>query len=201
MLLSCLESQGCHLIPLSYLLPCFFCLVLLLFLSCHFSDNGLFSWLFSRKLKYCLLRVRLFCMALVEQLGDDGRWYVQLAAILHWCLPLCIYVTFLNFILCLSIPFLYFSLTWYRSLRRNGRWYQHVLALCALLTGVILKGLTLRKFVSDVWVFMFYVCEVIGFVDWLDRGLIYMWEEFRNVHLLMTWVWLSWGDPVWLTGH
>ena len=33
---SCLESQGCHLIPLSYLLSCFFYLVLLLFLSCHF---------------------------------------------------------------------------------------------------------------------------------------------------------------------
>ena len=43
---SCLESQGCHLIPLSYLLSCFFCLVLLLFLSCHFSANGPFSWLF-----------------------------------------------------------------------------------------------------------------------------------------------------------
>ena len=43
-----------------------------------------------------------------------GRWYVQLAAIWHWYLPLCIYITFFNFILCLSIPFLYFSLTWYR---------------------------------------------------------------------------------------
>ena len=38
---------------------------------------------------------------------------------------------------------------------------------------------------------MFYVCEVISFVDWLDRGLIYMWKEFRNVYLLMTWVWPS----------
>ena len=46
-----------------------------------------------------------------------------------------------------------------------GRRYQHVLALCALLKGVILKGLTLRIFVSDVCVCMFYVCEVIGFVD------------------------------------
>ena len=46
---------------------------------------------------------------------------------------------------------------------------------------------------------MFYVCEVIGFVDWLDRGLINVWEEFRNVYLLMTRVWLSWGDPVWLS--
>ena len=26
-------------------------------------------------------------MALVEHLGDDGRWYVQLAAIWHWYLP------------------------------------------------------------------------------------------------------------------
>ena len=64
-----------------------------------------------------------------------------------------------------------------------------------------MKGLTLWKFVSDdVCVCMFYVCEVIGFVDWLDRGLINMWEEFRNVYLLVIWVWLSWGDPVWLTG-
>ena len=37
--LSCLESQGCHLILLSYFLPCFFSLVLLLFLSYHFSAN------------------------------------------------------------------------------------------------------------------------------------------------------------------
>ena len=74
-------------------------------------------------------------------------------------------------------------------------------SVLALLTGVILKGLTLWKFVSDICVCMFYVCKVIGSVDWLDRGLIYMWEEFRNVYLLVTWVWLSWGDPVWLTGH
>ena len=71
----------------------------------------------------------------------------------------------------------------------------------ALLTGVILKGLTLRKCVSDVCVCMFYVYEVSDFVDWLDGGLMYMWEEFRNVYLLMAWVWLSWGDPAWLTGH
>ena len=111
---SCLESQGCHLIPLSCLLSCFLCLVLLLFLSCHFSANGPFSFFPPKTLKYFSLRVRLFCMALVEQLGDDGRWYVQLAAVWHWYLPLCIYITFLNFVLYLSIPFLYFSLTWYR---------------------------------------------------------------------------------------
>ena len=37
-----------------------------------------------------------------------GRWYVQLAALWHWYLLWCIYITVLNFILCLSIPFLYF---------------------------------------------------------------------------------------------
>ena len=36
--------------------------------------------------------------------------------------------------------------------------------LCSL-TGIILKGLILRKFVSDVGACIFYVCEVTGFVD------------------------------------
>ena len=52
----------------------FFCLVLLFFLSRHFfllmvHTTDFFS---SRKLKYFSLRVRLFCMALVEHLGDDS---------------------------------------------------------------------------------------------------------------------------------
>ena len=51
------------------------------------------------------------------------------------------------------------------------------IALCALLTLVILKRLTLRKFVSDVCVCMFYVCEMIGLVDWLDRGLRYICKK------------------------
>ena len=73
---------------------------------------------------------------------------------------------------------------------------------CALLTGVILKGkLTLQNFVSDVCarMFCFYICRVTGFVDWLDKR--FTWEEVWNVQLLMAWVWLSWGDPVWLTGR
>ena len=48
---------------------------------------------------------------------------------------------------------------------------------------------------------LFLVCVGIGFADWLDKTFIYIWEVFWNVHLLMTWVWLSWGDSVWLTGH
>ena len=53
-----------------------FCLVLLLFLSRHFSANGPVLWLFSGKFS------KHFCMALVEWLGDEhlfGRWYMQLA--------------------------------------------------------------------------------------------------------------------------
>ena len=46
----------------------FLCLVLLLFLSCNVSANGPFSFLYPpRKLQYFS-----FCMALVEQLGDDS---------------------------------------------------------------------------------------------------------------------------------
>ena len=46
---SCLESQGCYIwFPFPNSLV-FFCLVLLFFLSCHFSANGPFFWLFSRK--------------------------------------------------------------------------------------------------------------------------------------------------------
>ena len=69
---------------------------------------------------------------------------MQLTAIWHWYLPLCICSKI--FFLFLSIPFLYFSLIWYWSIRWNVGWCQHVPALHALLTGVILKGLTLQRF-------------------------------------------------------
>ena len=47
-------------------------------------------------------------MALVEQLGDD-RWYVQLAAMWHWYLPLCISITFiLNYIVSVHSFFIFF---------------------------------------------------------------------------------------------
>ena len=65
-----------------------------------------FSRLFSRKFsQHFLLNDRLVCFILVEQLGDDS-WYVQLAAIWHWCA----FIMFLIFFLFLFIPFLYFSL-------------------------------------------------------------------------------------------
>ena len=128
MFLPCLQFQCCHLIPLSYLL------------SCSSLQKIIFS-----------LRVRLFCMALVEQLGDNSRWYVQLVAIWHQYLPLSIYIVFLNFALFLFVPFsprynckgslgikhqvTYSFLLYIFSgiSRQNGPRYQHVLALYALL--------------------------------------------------------------------
>ena len=49
---------------------------------------------FSSKLKYFSLRVRLFCVALVEQLGDDS-WSVVCAACCHMALVFAIkhYIT------------------------------------------------------------------------------------------------------------
>ena len=52
-------------------------------------------------------------MALVEQLGDDS-WSVVCAACCHMTLVFAIMHLFKIYILHLSIPFLYFSLTWYR---------------------------------------------------------------------------------------
>ena len=56
--------------------------------------------------------------------------------------------------------------------------------------------------------FDFIVCHHFctdghGFVDWLDRGLIHICEKSLEMCICL---WpefdrLSWGDPVWLTGH
>ena len=52
-------------------------------------------------------------MALVEQLGV-GRWYVQLDAIWHRYLPLCIYITLFGFYSVSDHSFFifFFNLVW-----------------------------------------------------------------------------------------
>ena len=66
----CLESQGCHLIPLCYLLSCSsalscypFCLIVFCLLALSFK-------LFPENSSIFTLRDRLFCMAPVQQLGE-----------------------------------------------------------------------------------------------------------------------------------
>ena len=53
------RGHGCRMSPwvviwFPFPISCFFCLVLLLCLSCHFYANGPFSWLISRKLSNIL---------------------------------------------------------------------------------------------------------------------------------------------------
>ena len=81
----CLESQGCHLIPLCYLLSCSsswscypFCLIIFCLLA-------LSSKLFPENSSIFSLRDRLFCMAPVQQLGEDSR-SVVCAACCHMTL-------------------------------------------------------------------------------------------------------------------
>ena len=58
-------------------------------------------------------------------------------------------------------------------------------SLCALLTGIILKGLNLRKFVFDVDVFCCFMF-VYGLVSWTDMGKsLYVYERILSVRLLM----------------
>ena len=47
--------------------------------------------------------------------------------------------------------------------------------------------------------FFVYVCAGIGFVDWLQKWFMYIWEILKCV-FAYDWVWLSLGEPVRLTG-
>ena len=125
----------------------FFCLSLTLSVLSFFCQWSILPALFfSINSLTFFVEVRLFWFDSCWELGDDSWWYVQLAAIPHWNLPLCIYRTFLQFLLLLflSIPFSSFFL-WSGISKLDCR-YHHVLALCALLTGVILKELTCLKY-------------------------------------------------------
>ena len=109
----CLESQGCYLIPLSYLLSrfsamssCSFCLVRFCVVMVHLKKNCPEDFWFS---------VRLFCTAFVEQL-DDG-WFVQVAAIWHYYLSWGINIILLIFFIA-SVDSFYTILVFMVSVER-----------------------------------------------------------------------------------
>ena len=87
-------------------------------------------------------------MAVTEQLGDERRWHVQLA----WYLPLYICITLIKYFI-VSVQSLRLKNNNLVSI--NYMEWSVIPALCALLTGVILKGLSLQKYVFDVCVCMF----------------------------------------------
>ena len=87
----CLESQGCHLIPLCYLLSCSsaqscypFCFFNFIFLSFSACWPFLLNF-FQKILQYFSSRDRLFCVAPVQRLGEES-WSVVCAACCHMTL-------------------------------------------------------------------------------------------------------------------
>ena len=88
--ISLLEYQGCHCIPFPVsshvFLPCPLALSVLLFF-CKWYFLLILFFKKKKELTFFLLRERLFFMAVVEQLRDDSRCFVELAAIWHWYMP------------------------------------------------------------------------------------------------------------------
>ena len=76
----------CAISGLSFDSSLLFCLVVLLFVIFLLMIRSP-AFYYQKALKHFSSRVRFSCVALVEQLGDDSKWYVQLAAIWHWYLP------------------------------------------------------------------------------------------------------------------
>ena len=66
----------------------FFCLVLLLFLSCHFSANGPFSYLLSMSLCVCVLHISMclcMCMSVCACMCVCGL-FAGTTAVIMWCI-------------------------------------------------------------------------------------------------------------------
>ena len=179
--LPCLESQGCHLISFFFYFYFFFFLVF---------------FFFFRKLKYVLLGVRLFCVALVEQLGDDS-WYVVCANCCHMALVFAIMQLCNCFIFVVVSVHSFLKIFFFNIDGWNVQWYQHVLALCVLLTGVVLKGLTLKICVWCLCMYdLFSVCIGNVFVDWLEKRFMYEKSFEMCICLWQSLVVLRWPSVV-----
>ena len=120
-------------------------------------------------------------MAPVQQLGEVS-WSVGCAACCHMALVFAVMHLYIFFLLLLSIPlFLYLKKSGNLVLinRRNGPRYQRVLALCAFSTGVIPKGLFLRK--KNVVV---DVCVCFVLCNFVSGQILWFWDNlwFDDLH-------------------
>ena len=128
-----------------------------------------------------------FCMARTwYSVGDMCSLLALVFAIIHLYNFLYIY----NYYSFRPILFsFFFRLIWYQYIRWNGWWYQHVLALYALLRRVILNGLTLQKFgyvIVCFTILCFVLCLCRNWLCGLAWKKTCICEKFSNVHLLMT---------------
>ena len=89
-----------------------------------------------------------------------GRRPMQLAALWHWYLPLCIYLTFSNFY-CFC-PFLFPPVI---CIDKLDGLVDDTMVACPSLICIYNKDELFQNFECDVCVCMFYVRVRIGFVD------------------------------------
>ena len=165
----CLESQGCQLIPLSYLLSCFsdqsscaFCLVIFLLMVC---SPDFFSRELSNVFHLELGFYFILWLLLSSQEIKVGRWYVQHAAVWHWFVPLCICIfVFSSFVQPLKNNLKkIFNLV----LINQTDWLMIPAcpSLMCIFTRGNTEGINSLKNAFAVQVSMFYVGVRIGFVD------------------------------------
>ena len=109
MLPPCLESQGCHLIPLCYLLSCSsaqFCYPFCLIVFCLLA---LSSKLFPENSSIFFVKRQAFCMAPVQRLGEDS-WSVVCAACCHMTLVFAVMHLYNILRICYCFcPFLFYT--------------------------------------------------------------------------------------------
>ena len=121
MALLCLESQDCHLIPLSCFLFCFsalsscsFCLVMFLLMvhspdfcrensQAFFVELDFFFFLFLFFFLFCFVLLLFGSYGMLVGGCSLPLWYLPLWYLPLWYLPLCIYITF--FSICCFCPF------------------------------------------------------------------------------------------------
>ena len=92
---------------------------------------------------------------------------MQLTAIWHWYLPLCICSNFF-LKLFLSIPFLYFSLIWYWSIRWNGGWWSACRSFTCSFNRCYIEGTNSLK----ICVYFYYPSSCTGRKQFLLKVLL-----------------------------
>ena len=149
------ECHGCQLIPLYCLHSCFFA-KFNYSLCFFFSSSACLPILltFSQKiLQYFSLRDSFFVFVWLLLAARRSNLVGCMCSMLPYGTSICCYafMKFFNiFLLLLSIALNLVLINW-----QNGPRYQHVLALCASLTGAILRDLFFENFVFDACVCMF----------------------------------------------